>query len=412
MDRRTPPLVKQHISMASDRLSERYRAAMVLSGVGDALGYKNGSWEFCGSGKTIHDELRQLGGLQKLKVCLPDWRISDDTVMHLATGDALVTSSGEENMETLFAAIAQNYIACLKDMGGRAPGATCMSGARMLQPLAEKGYQIPYNKSGGGCGAAMRSMCIGLRYARPEDVDDLIAVSVESGRMTHHHPTGYLGSLASALFTAYAIQGKPPREWGYGLMSILPKALKYVKSTGHCVRENECDWSYFTTQWEKYLAKREITSGKTEPKFPKNYDVDARDEFYRSVSYGGWGGANGHDAPMIAYDTILSAGKDWDELCSRAMFHCGDSDSTGVIAACCYGAMYGFHGVHKCNYEVCTKHNCSSTRPIGMIIFSVVGEQPVVVVVVVVVIVVGAKVYSGGGTSHIFVFIYIYGPVQ
>ena len=45
----------------------------------------------------------------------------------------------------------------------------------------------------------------------------------------------------------------------------------------------------------------------------------------------------------------------WVYIYSRAMFHCGDSDSTGVIAACCYGAMYGFHGVHRCNYEVCSK---------------------------------------------------------
>lgn len=33
------------------------------------------------------------------------------------------------------------------------------------------------------------------------------------------------------------------------------------------------------------------------------------------------------------------------------MFHAGDSDSTGVIAACCYGAMYGYQGVPECNYK-------------------------------------------------------------
>ena len=31
-------------------LQDRYRAAMVLAGVGDAMGYRNGSWEFNMSG--------------------------------------------------------------------------------------------------------------------------------------------------------------------------------------------------------------------------------------------------------------------------------------------------------------------------------------------------------------------------
>ena len=49
-------------------LRNRYAHAMILSGVGDALGYKNGEWEFCHSGETIFKELQKLGGLQKIAV--------------------------------------------------------------------------------------------------------------------------------------------------------------------------------------------------------------------------------------------------------------------------------------------------------------------------------------------------------
>jgi len=49
-------------------LKERYEASVVLSGVGDAIGYRNGWWEFCRSGADIHAELCQLGGLAQLTV--------------------------------------------------------------------------------------------------------------------------------------------------------------------------------------------------------------------------------------------------------------------------------------------------------------------------------------------------------
>lgn len=38
------------------------------------------------------------------------------------------------------------------------------SGVSQLRPGEEGGYRVTYNPDGTGCGAAMRSMCIGLRY--------------------------------------------------------------------------------------------------------------------------------------------------------------------------------------------------------------------------------------------------------
>ncbi|XP_070539701.1 ADP-ribosylhydrolase ARH1-like [Ptychodera flava] len=326
---------------------DAYKAAMVLSGSGDALGYKNQEWEYCTSGPQIHKELAELGGLGKIVAELPGWPISDDTVMHIATGEALATGKSGED---LFQELAGKYVECMNDMEGRKPGPTSMLGTSLLKPGSPDGYCIPFNPTGTGCGAAMRSMCIGLRYPKHSQLDDLIAASIESGRMTHHHPTGYLGSLASALFTAYSVQGKPLREWGTGLLSVLPRALEYVISAGKFVKENEEAWTYFGTSWKKYLETRGIADGDSPPKFPKEYGVEDRDVFYKTLSLDGWAGRSGHDAPMIAYDSLLACGSDWEKLCSHSMFHAGDSDSTGVIAACCWGVMHGFVGVPEGNY--------------------------------------------------------------
>ena len=56
--------------------------------------------------------------------------------------------------------------------------------------------------------------------------------------------------------------------------------------------------------------------------------------------------------PTCSYDALLGAGSDWIEMCKRGVLHYGDSDSTGVIAGACFGAMYGFEGVPDRNYVV------------------------------------------------------------
>ena len=85
-------------------LQTRYVASMVLSGSGDALGYKRGNWEFCTSGEEIHKELADLGGIDNIDVADAEWIVSDDTVMHLATAEALVAASSgpTSNREQLY----------------------------------------------------------------------------------------------------------------------------------------------------------------------------------------------------------------------------------------------------------------------------------------------------------------------
>ncbi|KAH3863497.1 ADP-ribosylhydrolase ARH1-like [Dreissena polymorpha] len=335
------------------RMMQRYEAAMVLGAVGDALGYFHGRWEFERSGKKINEELNAMGGLEKLKVSGQKWIVSDDTVMHIATGKALVQHGLGGNFDELYKKIATQYKACMMDMKDRAPGQTCIQWCEYIDPNKPEGWRIPFNPRGGGCGAAMRAMCIGLRYPNPDEKEALIKVSIEAGRMTHHHPTGYLGSLASAMFMSYAIQRKPVREWGAALMKVVEIAREYIINEGDYIDDNLEHWFYFTSRWNEYLHMRAIADEKSEPVFPENYETDVtkRDQFYSEISYGGWGGSSGHDAPLIAYDAVLACHGDWTTLCEWAMFHGGDSDSTGIIAGCLFGALYGFDGVPDGNHS-------------------------------------------------------------
>eukprot|EP00026_Physarum_polycephalum_P012733 Phypoly_transcript_13061.p1 GENE.Phypoly_transcript_13061~~Phypoly_transcript_13061.p1 ORF type:complete len:355 (+),score=56.58 Phypoly_transcript_13061:141-1067(+) len=287
-----------------------------------------------------------MGGLEKIKISR--MRVSDDQTMHVATGLALIENP--ENLEDLYQLLSEKYIESFEDMAGRAPGPTTRSAIIKMEKGA-KYYEIPYSRIGGGCGGSMRAMCIGLRYFN--DLEKLIAVSIESGRMTHNHPTGFFGALVSALFTAYAILGVPVVEWGRKMVKeILPRAYKYIEEQKRDWDEYQDHLDYFKNHWVAYLKKRDIDEeGKTKPVFPEKYGVEERDAFYKSISYDGWGGASGHDSVIIAYDAVLGAGSNFLELVLGGVLHGGDNDSTGCIACAWWGAIYGFKGVPENLYK-------------------------------------------------------------
>uniref|UniRef100_A0A8C0C3S0 ARHL1 protein n=1 Tax=Buteo japonicus TaxID=224669 RepID=A0A8C0C3S0_9AVES len=275
---------------------DKFKAALVLAGVGDALGYRNFSRENNALGAKIQQELKEIGGLENLVLSPDKWPVSDNTLMHMATAEAVITGSG--------------------------------------------------------FGASTKAMCLGMRYWKPERLESLIEVSIECGRMTHNHPTGFLGSLCTALFVAYAIQGKPLVQWGREMMKVVPMAEEYCKKTIRHMAEYQEHWFYFEAKWQFYLEEREINEeNQNKPVFPDNYDAEEREKTYRRWSSEGRGGRRGHDAPMIAYDALLGCGGDWTELCNRSMFHGGESAATGSIAGCLYGLVYGLSKVPKGLYQ-------------------------------------------------------------
>ncbi|KAG8137534.1 hypothetical protein E2320_004773 [Naja naja] len=320
-------------------------------GVGDALGYRNFIQENNALGAKIQEELKEIGGLGNLVLSSDKWPVSDNTLMHMATAEALITDYW--CLEDLYRELVKRYVDAVEKLPEKRSDPATIEGCSQLKPdnylLA---WHTPFNEKGSGFGAATKAMCLGMKYWKPERLETLIEVSIEVGRMTHNHPTGFLGSLCAALFASYAIQGKPLVQWGREMMKVVPMAEEYCKKTIRHMAEYQEHWFYFEAKWQFYLEEREINEeNQNKPQFPDNYDAEEREKTYRRWSSEGRGGRRGHDAPMIAYDALLGCGGDWTELCNRAMFHGGESAATGSIAGCLYGLLYGLNKVPKGLYQ-------------------------------------------------------------
>ncbi|EGC34471.1 hypothetical protein DICPUDRAFT_34975 [Dictyostelium purpureum] len=359
-------------NMSSQIIKENVQASMLLSAVGDSMGYRNGKWEFEKSTKSILDSYEKLGGYKNIEINDRDWRLSDDTIMHIATAIAITRPTNTDN-ESICKEMATAYIRSMEDMGGRAPGIQCINSVQLMTPgMKSKLYkwdEIPYSATAGGCGGSMRSMCIGLKYSGEEQLDDLIELSIESGRITHNNPVGFLGAMVSALFTSYAIRNIEPKEWGTKLMvEALPKAKEYLEKTSNntnrSMEDYEKGWNYFLTAWKSYLKTRKIPVDLNEkkkfeddkieyPVFPKEWssDCSVRDKYYSSISFSGWWGSSGHDSTIIAYDALLASGNSWEDMIKYSILHGGDNDSTGAIGGAFFGALYGLNGVPEVNYK-------------------------------------------------------------
>ena len=323
------------------------------------MGYNRGRWEFNYDGQSIQHEMKSISNQGVLGLKLDgNWIVSDDTVMQLATARALI--SGLTSRE-LLKEIAVQYRACMKDMAHRSPGKMTMNSLEKIDKCGDGWDKIPFNEFAGGCGGSMRSSCIGLLYHRRSSISKLIEVSIESGRMTHHHPTGFIGSFVSALFNSYAIHNIQPKYWPNMFLEHKQDIINYIKQSGRDVDDNIQDCDFYFKFVKEYIDYRNLPRTKEgygkhdltlNPKFPNNYhQVHVYDKFYKDISYSGWGGSSGHDSIIIALDALLYSNGDWETLCLHAMLHGGDNDTTGAIAGAWFGSLYGFKGVPYCHYE-------------------------------------------------------------
>lgn len=123
-----------------NRKVDNFRACMVLAAVGDAMGYKNGDWQFLTNGSIIHQQMMKMTdnkGPLALKINM-EWKYSDDTVMHMATAYALINKQDKSKskkglaIQTIGRSMAVEYKKCWQRMPGRAPGKTTGRSIKVL----------------------------------------------------------------------------------------------------------------------------------------------------------------------------------------------------------------------------------------------------------------------------------------
>lgn len=347
-------------------MEDKYIACMVLHAVGDTVGFKNSEWEFKKGNpadKALEKlyEFIDLGGINHIS--LKNWRVSDDTIMHIQTAVSILTDFNSIN--SLGQIFKQNFLDALNQfykegLETRYPGTSTLESLKMLKNGSEWN-DIPYDLMAGGSGASMRSLCIGLAFYGETERDKLIQISIESGRMTNNSAVGYLGAFASALFTALAIEGKKINDWPFILLDLLGTRVgKYMKSTGRDIEQYEKDHHVFIDKWYRYVEDKFDTN-----RIPivrkSNRNLLLRGKYYNDtfgmeipITQGHvtlitekhlFIGSGGDDSVIIAYDCLLDSGKNWEKLVIYSMLHMGDTDTTGAIAAGLYGALYKFDDV-------------------------------------------------------------------
>ena len=344
----------------------KVEGCLYISSFLETFGYFNAKWEFNYNNKidTIKEgiimnyffinQYTMLGGIEKIDIT--KLNSSDDTILLLATCEAVNNGGGEKNYIKSYL----KYYEQLKDEK-RQSGLVTLSSLETIR-LNKSINSIEYSTSHGGNGCAIRTAPIGLKYW--SDYDKVCEEALIASLVTHNYPMGYLGGIVSALFTAYAVKNINPFEWSKNLIK-LHKENYFIKLVSKYSKQNiEKEVNDYFLWWDKYnelrLSKMKY---RNLPIFINpNYKIQDLTN-YTPVEYltkmRGYNnmGANGLEAVILAYDNLLlSANPDnkinanvdidnpefnWYTLFFNNVFFFGDNDSIGAISGAWYGAFLG-----------------------------------------------------------------------
>lgn len=351
-------------------MKDNYIALFLLHALGDTLGYNNTLWEFnliddvnmimskehiLKSTLEIISDFIYKGGISAIN--LKGWNISDDTLFNYDIANFILNVTFDKSNK-----VNENHIIELKkNMKNTVKKQVKLDiergfGKMSIDAIFTWTDKIDerhkeYNKFSGGNGCAMRTLAIGLRFYKDEDLDKLIECSIISSKITHNSPIGYLSGLCTAFFVKLAINKVHIYEWVFLLIELIEskKIKQYIDIDNNDVYD---DYRNTVRIWKKYVEM--FFSNKKEPlNLKTSINLIARiktmielDESIglESVNKAS-AGNNGPSSVIMAYNGLIDCQGNWEKLVYYTMLHGGDSDTVGAIAGGLYGILYGYGNV-------------------------------------------------------------------
>lgn len=212
-----------------------------------------------------------------------------------------------------------------------------------------------YNDISNGSEPLVRGISIGLIFYGEKNRNKLLELSIEISKATHNNATSFIGTFATALFIALAIEKVDPNNWIDILVDffIEGKILNHIKSITPKKLSHEI--KYYTkdiVEYQYLLNKYKQVRFNKKNKFLSSnnggskYLMFLNDRaFYFYKKFGSPGifnpGSNGLDCILIAYDSFMESGSSFEKLIYNAMLFPGQSNVIGCISGALFGAYYG-----------------------------------------------------------------------
>ncbi len=352
-------------------MDNKYFACLYLAMIGDKIGFNNGEREtnwhlnklpndnklknsINGLTKRIIYEFIGNGGVSGIDTT--KLIASDDTLMHLITIDAF--NFPFKTNDELYDKITELYLIGFKDINYVRD--KLLAGRQTIEAIQKiksgaSWRNFTYNSKAGGSGGPMRTMGLGLIYYKKNNLLQLIETTIMITSITHPNCTAFIGSLASALFTSYALHGIHVEKWIFEFKTLLES-----DTIDNVIEKIKPDYiENFIEDKKSYLFKINTYIEENFNEF--NYDyaynntkiiyhekrMEEYFEKYTQDKKSFYPGAGADDCIIIAYDSLLIAKNNYEHLIYTSMLMLGDSDTIGSIASAWYGAYYGFENVAK-----------------------------------------------------------------